>query len=147
MEAYGITEDRVIYTNSTKNFYGESPEVYETFLGSFKGPRAIPREALILHDGGRAFKRQKESILESAGFNNHVEYPTDVHQYLSPNDNRLHGCKAAWYEEYHKLEGSVAPTLRLMQLIDLETTSRSKIYFQNNLLRVKKSDLKRVIGT
>ena len=76
---------------------------------------------------------------------NHVTY--EVHQFLSPNDNKLHGCKQKWYAEYPQLlgEDSVCLPLRLMQLLDEETELHSKKYFHNNLLGVKRSDLDRML--
>ena len=91
LEKYNITEDRIVYIKAKGNFTGESPEIYERFLTK----NAVPKNTLILHDGGHAFKRGSRSILEEMGYANHVVYPTEVHQYLSPNDNNLHGCKAA----------------------------------------------------
>jgi hypothetical protein len=31
LERYGIAEDRIIYEKSDKNYFAESPEVYEHF--------------------------------------------------------------------------------------------------------------------
>ena len=142
LQRYNITEDRIIYTKSDKNYYAESPDVYENFLDHYD----IPKDTLILHDGGNAYKRQKTSIFDTKGFKNHVEYPTDVHQFLSPNDNKLHGCKTIWKEEYYKFKDDVSPSLRLMQLIDLDTVKNSKTYFQKNLFNVTKKDLDEIIG-
>jgi len=80
------------------------------------------------------------------GFEEHVTYPADVHQYLSPNDNKLHGCKAKWYQGYYEEEGEVEHSLRLMKLLDEETVANSKRYFDNNLIKVKKSDLDAMLG-
>jgi hypothetical protein len=142
LESYNITEDRIIYEKSDSNYFAESPVVYDDFLNHYQ----IPKNALILHDGGNAFKRQKTSIFDNLGFKNHVAYPTDVHQFLSPNDNKLHGCKSTWKEEYYKLKSGVSASIRLMNLIDLDTVKNSKTYFRNNLFNVKKSDLDKIIG-
>jgi hypothetical protein len=101
---------------------------------------------LFLHDGGKAFKRQKTSIFDNLGFKNHVTYPTDVHQYLSPNDNKLHGCKSSWEKEYYNFPSGVSSSFRLMNLIDLDAVKNSKTYFRRNLFNVKKSDFDKVIG-
>jgi hypothetical protein len=90
LERYNNAEDRIIYKKSNKNYFAESPAVFEHFLKHYP----IPKNAHILHDGGKAFKRQKTSIFDNLGFKNHVAYPTDVHQFLSQNDNKLHGCKS-----------------------------------------------------
>lgn len=142
LERYGISEDRIVYEKSNKHYFAESPEVYERFLNHYP----IAKNAVILHDGGNAFKRLKTSIFDNLGFKSHCTYPTDVHQFLSPNDNKLHGCKATWREEYYKFPNEVSASLRLMNLIDLDTEKNSKTYFQNNLFNVTKSDLNKVIG-
>lgn len=142
LQQYNIKNDRIIYQKSNKHYFAESPDVYEHFLNHYN----IPKNTLILHDNGNAYKRAKVSIFDSNGFKNHVVYPTDVHQYLSPNDNKLHGCKSIWSQEYYKFENEVSSSIRLMQLIDLETVKNSKRYFQNNLFNVKRSDLDEIIG-
>lgn len=48
LERYNITEDRIIYTKSDKNYFAESPDVYEDYLNHYD----IPKDTLILHDGG-----------------------------------------------------------------------------------------------
>ena len=58
------------------------------------------------------------SICDGHGFNNNLDYLNDVHQYVFPNYNSLHGVKAAWSEEYNKFENGISPSLRLMQLIN-----------------------------
>jgi hypothetical protein len=142
LKCYNITEDRIFYEKSAKNYFAESPEVYERFLNHYE----IPKDALILHDGGKAFKKQKTSIFDDLGYKNHVTYPTDVHQYLSPNDNKLHGCKSTWHQEHYNFKSEVSSSLRLMQLIDLDPVKNSKTYFQKNLFNVRRSDLNKIIG-
>jgi hypothetical protein len=141
LDKFGITPDRINFETSKRHFRGECPDIYEDFLKRFD----IDRCTLILHDGGNAFKRKKVSIFESLGFANHEQYPSDVHQYLSPNDNKLHACKVTWYNEYNKFENDVEAPLRLMQLIDREAEKNSRKYFDDNILRVKKSQVAEII--
>jgi hypothetical protein len=42
LELYGITEDRIIYEKSNKNFFAESPDVYEHFLNHYQIPKNAP---------------------------------------------------------------------------------------------------------
>jgi hypothetical protein len=140
MEANGITEDRIVYTGSTKHFSGECPEIYREFLSRYD----IPKEALILHDGGHAFKEKSESILEKLGFAKHAVYPSDVHQWLSPNDNNLHGCKATWRSQCRNFPDDVSTPLQLMRLIDLDTVENSRGYFFRNLIGVKRSGIRNI---
>lgn len=138
---YNIFPDRVQYTPSTYHYRGECVFMYEQFLGRYK----FHSETLFLHDGGHAFKQGGKSIFESLGFPNHAQYPSQVHQYLSPNDNSLHACKATWYAEYKDFENDLHRSLRLMQLIDLNAEDNSKYFFQRNLFCVKKSDIGHIL--
>jgi hypothetical protein len=97
---------------------------------------------LYLHDGGPGFKRGSVNIFDANGFKNRVTYPSAVHQFLSPNDNKVHACKSIWYEEYYQLDQLEAP-LRLMQLLD-ETIPQSKKYFNDNMLSTKKSKVEQI---
>lgn len=49
---YNISENRIIYQKSNKNFYAESPDVYEHFLNNYD----ISKDCVILHVRGNAFK-------------------------------------------------------------------------------------------
>jgi transposase len=138
---YGMDESRIVYEKSTKHFRGESPEIYENFLNSY----AIPKDALIFHDSGPNLKRSKMWIFDQMGFRNHQVYPSDVHQWLSPNDNNLHGCKSIWEKELKNMESDLDPPLRLMQLIDYTTEKFSKEFFYRNLIRVKKGNLDEIM--
>ena len=140
---YGIDESRVDYKKCKYNYRGECAETYENFLSRY----TVESDTLFLHDGGNAFKKQKVSIFDSLGFKSHVQYPSDVHQYLSPNDNKLHGCKSTWYREYSKFQHDVEAPLRLMQLIDLDIEKNSKKYFLENIIECKKSDVDQIIRT
>lgn len=142
LKRYNITEDRIVYIKAPKHFTGESPEIYEQFLTRNK----VPKNVLILHDGGNAFKRGSRSILEEMGYANHVVYPTEVHQYLSPNDNNLHGCKAAWREQYYDFVLDVEAPLRLMELIDQDSVKNARYYFKRNLLNVTRFSVDELLG-
>ena len=143
MKAYGIEEWRIIYEKSGKHFRGEKDFMYEKALELNK----VDKSCLILHDGGNAHKRSKKSIYELAGFRDHEAYPSSVHQWLSPNDNNLHGVKAVWSAEYYKFESDRQSTLRLMQLLDSYQRTHSKRDFERNLLRAKKSTLDEIMST
>ena len=130
------------YLKSAKHFRAECPEIYKHFLGYYD----IPRDTLILHDGGRAYKVGSKSIFEELGFTNDETYPSEVHQYLSPNDNSLHGCKSKWAEEYYDFDDTVSGPLRLMQLLDADTEKNSKMYFRRNMFAVTKAYLDSFIG-
>ena len=141
LEQYGIDESRIVYTKSTKHYRGEDPKMYEDFLRHYD----IPKDTVIMHDGGGAFKRQKVSIFDTLGYTKHEEYPTIAHQHLSPNDNNLHGCKEVWKMEYPDFTDDPEAGLRLMQLIDIDTAEHSQYYFRRNLLGVAKGHIEGIM--
>src|SRR4051794_2646469 len=64
-----------------------------TILRDLQGPEG----GVALSDNGNSFFEDGESILMAVGFKDHRFYPVNVHQFLSENDNRLHGTsKASW---------------------------------------------------
>ena len=74
-----------------------------------------------------------------------TQYPAPVHQYLSPNDNKIHGCKSKWYLEYESLD-TVERSLRLMQLLDEEMELNSARYFKENIFLLKRSQCPLIIA-
>ena len=50
-----ITEDRIYYVKSKKNYRGEDYVMYQTFLQRYMESGAIQSDHLILHDGGKAY--------------------------------------------------------------------------------------------
>lgn len=137
---YNISPKRVHFIEDSSLYTAESPEIYMQFLEN------VDLDSIVFHDGGRAFKPKGVSIFETMGFKNHVEYPSDVHQYLSPNDFHLHGCKATWHREYPNFKDELSAMLRLMELIDINQVKNSREYFQNNIFKVVQSDLLDIIG-
>jgi transposase len=137
---FHINLKRVHFIEDGSLYTSESPEIYMQYL------EKVDRNAVVFHDGSRAFKPKGVSIFETMGFKKHVEYPSDVHQYLSPNDFHLHGCKAAWHREYPNFKDELSAMLRLMELIDINQVNNSREYFQNNIFNVVQSDLLYVIG-
>lgn len=139
---YDILPSRVIFEKG-KPYTPESPERYIQVTKKYLNSGQIPEGALICHDGGNAFKPAGVSIFDELGLE-HLVYPSAVHQYLSPNDNKIHGCKSKWYTEYEDLD-DVCRSLRLMQLIDQESERNAKTYFKANIFNLKKSDLPGIV--
>ena len=100
-----------------------------------------------MHDGGKSFKIKKTSIFDANGYARHVEYPSEIHQYLSPNDNSLHGVKSTWKGMYFMDEGDVLAPIKLMRLIDEDSVKNSRYYFERNILCTKTSYMDEVLGT
>lgn len=137
---FKIDPSRVHFCKDKGLFIGESPEIYRQFLEN------VDRDVTVFHDGGHSFKQNGVSIFDSLGFKHHVTYPSEVHQYLSPNDFHLHGVKNGWRKEYPKFRDDISATLRLMQLIDQDIVKNSKNYFNDNILSAKKSHVQAVVA-
>jgi hypothetical protein len=92
-EKYGIDQSRIVYVPPEVGKKGKSmvPATAARVEDFFRGYE-IEEGAIILSDGGDEF-----ADLEQLGFARHICYPGPVHQYLSPNDNKLHGdAKQRW---------------------------------------------------
>ena len=141
LEEYGIDESRIVYTKSTKHYRGEDYGMFVDYLSRWD----FPKDDVFLHDGGNAYKDNGVHIFDALGFKTHVEYPTEVHQWLSPNDNNLHGCKEKWKVEYPDFDDDPEAALALMTLIDCEAEANAKYYFERNILRVTKARVEQVM--
>ena len=65
----------------------------------------------------------------------HGIYSAAVHQYLSPNDNRLHGtAKQSWKSNVDDFSNDVNATLYLMLCLDQDTINYSQKSFDGNLI-------------
>ena len=88
----------------------------------------------ILSDGGASFKKKSESIFDDLPFRKAEVYPAAIHQYLSPNDNRLHGvAKARWRAKVTNWKDDVRNTLLLMKELDDVGQDQIKQWFETNL--------------
>ena len=142
LEFYNIDKSRVVYEKGSA-YTAERADFYVLATKMYFDSGKISPNALVCHDGGNAFKPLGVSIFDGFGLD-HVVYPAPVHQYLSPNDNKIHGIKSTWYHEYEDLD-DVCRTLRLMQLLDEETERNSARYFRENIFNLKKSQIAKVI--
>ncbi len=129
----GINLSRVVYlgveAREKRTYVAESPEIIESFLRF----NVVP-EGVIFSDGGKSFKRKKVDVIANLG-HQHVTYPAAVHQYLSPNDNRLHGeAKNKWRAAQPNFDDDVYSSLLLMQCIDNVPTENIEGWFTKNFM-------------
>jgi hypothetical protein len=102
---------------------GGSRQVYATecadFVSTFFDLHTVNKGDHIMCDGGGSFKVQNISIFEDLGYDMHAVYPAPVHQFLSPNDNRLHGvAKQRWRSAKIDFSDDVVSSLRLLRELD-----------------------------
>lgn len=99
-----------------------------------------------MSDNGNALFPNGNSVLEAVGFCKHVPYPAVVHQYLSPNDNRLHGtAKEAWRASEIDFSDDVSASLFLLNLLDVNIKNHSKTWFTRNILNLTRESAKDLI--
>ena len=74
-----------------------------------------------------------KDLLLTLGFTKHLVYPAEVHQFLSPNDNKLHGtAKASWRNSGIPLFDDVQSSIFLLHALDVDTQRHSKAWFDCN---------------
>lgn len=134
LELYDINESRVVYIGAEKSecrlYAAESPEILRMFFDLYD----IPDDVVVFSDNGRAFFPGGVSALERLGFAKHVAYPAAVHQYLSPNDNRLHGtAKASWRTSGVDFKDDVASSLLLLNHFDVDISTHGANWFKRNI--------------
>lgn len=134
MKRLGIAPSRVIYIGDEKRetriYVPESPVLIRRFFDLYQ----VPEGCVIFSDNGKSMYENKTSVLLNLGFARHSTYPAAVHQYLSPNDNRLHGAaKQQWRNMEIDFKDDVSASLELLRLLDEDTVSNSKLYFINNI--------------
>ena len=147
LEEYGIEAERVVYVGRDKGedrvMVSESPDILRRFFDHVE----IPEKTVILSDQGNAFSENGEDVLLQLGFEYHISYPPAVHQYLSPNDNNLHGAaKASWRNSGVDYKDDVNASILLLQHLDVEIVVNSKKWFDRNMINLTKDGTKRLIG-
>jgi transposase len=144
---HGIDKSRVIYIGKEKGeketYTKESPALLRRFFELYR----VPEESVALSDNGNSFFENSESVLKAIGFKNHLFYPSNVHQYLSMNDNRLHGTsKGSWRSGKVDYSDDVDSCLTLLKLLDRDIIKHSKYWFNRNVLELKEEDVGDLIG-
>ena len=62
-------------------------------------------------------KRKKNKRFEEIGFTKRRIFPSAVHQYLSPNDNRFHGIvKSKWRDAFGDREIKTLDTISVAEM-------------------------------
>lgn len=133
LEFYCIKADRIVHIGKQKGEKGcyasESPDLLRRFFEHY----GVPDGCTILSDNSKSFFEKGEDILRKLEFQRHCCYPAPVHQYLSPNDNRLHGAaKKEWRESGVNFSDDVFASSYLLHLLDSHTKHVGK-WFKKNL--------------
>ena len=106
----------------------------------------MEKNCTVLSDNGNAFKDNGVDIFDAPGFKRHRYYPAAVHQYLSPNDNRLHGAaKKAWTESVVDFSDDVLACCYLLNLLDWCNKDVRKWFNTNLQLKEKEPRIEALI--
>ena len=129
----GIAFNRIEYLGKeqkeTRTYVAETPAIYESFLRYHVVPKST-----IFSDAGNAFKRANVDVVAAQGYE-HITYPPSIHQWLSPNDNMLHGeAKAKWRALEPDFEDDVRASLLLMKCLDDVPNEHIKGWFTKNFM-------------
>ena len=143
---YGIDASRVVYMgkpqNESRRFVSENAELMRRFFQLYP---VVP-SAIALSDNGNSLFPKGKSVLEEIGFCKHAAYPAMVHQYLSPNDNRLHGtAKQSWRASGVDFNDDVSASLLLLNLLDVDLQGHGKTWFTRNILNLTRESAKDLI--
>ena len=92
-------------------------------------------KCFIFSDGGGAFTSGGRSVLQTFGVGGTDSYPSSVHQYLSPNDNKLHGeAKAKWRASKYYEDTEVDGPLYLLNALSTVPKDHISGWFHRNFL-------------
>ena len=100
MDGFGISAKQVVVlprsAGKKKAVYcKESEVIINRFFQIYK--KQISRKTVMFHDSAKFFDTVCGSLINEGLLGQNVEYPSAIHQHLSPNDNILHGAaKATW---------------------------------------------------
>lgn len=142
LKRYGVSLDRVVYVGKLKGekqqYVRESPDLLRRFFKNYSGPKDVT----VFSDSGNSFFEDGESVLVKLGFMEHECYPASVHQWLSPNDNRIHGtAKSTWRESKIDHSDDLESSISLLHYLDRDIIKHSKHWFERNMIDLKKDDV------
>ena len=148
LKEIGIDAKRIVYVGNdqgeSRSYVTESSSLLRIFFERYP----IPKRAVILSDLGHSFVEQGKSVLLALGFHKHICYPAAVHQYLSPNDNRLHGtAKKVWRESGIDCKDDVKSSLFLLHCLDIDIQAQSKMWFERNMIKLTELKVEKLIGS
>jgi len=133
LSSCGLSNDQIVYVGTGERerrvFVSESAELLRRFFSEFD----IPDGCIVLSDNGNAFREHGADVLLAIGFNKHAYYPAPIHQYLSPNDNHLHGvAKQKWRQLAVDFSDDVSASCSLLNLLS-ESISAVPAWFDANM--------------
>jgi hypothetical protein len=136
LKKYGLDGDRVVVypreNGNSKQYVPECAWIVHDFMKFYKREMRVAH--LAFRDGGSSFVESGKSVFDSYGLK-HVVYPSECHQYISPNDNPAHGVvKAIVRGKCEDLSDDVDTSLRLLHELDNIKPDTIKGWWERNFL-------------
>lgn len=133
---YGLKDSRVEWwqapSGTSKTYATEQAYCVRDFLKVYKKQFRLAH--VVYSDGGAAFRPKGKSVVEEAGLA-HVVFPAAIHQFLSPNDNSLHGVgKAKCRAHFSDMTDDVETSLFLLRAFDDVSPKTVRGWFKRNFL-------------
>ena len=143
---YGMEARRVVYVgvekNESRTYASENADILRRFFELYQ----VRKKGVVFSDNGTALFPCGASVLEAIGFKRHVPYPSPVHQYLSPNDNRLHGAaKTRWRNSGVDFKDDVEASLKLLSYLDEDISAHGAKWFDRNILSLTAESARELI--
>ena len=148
LSKFGVSKDQVVYVGKNigekRTYVSESAQLVHRFVEHYGAE--VFADHVIFSDNGNAFREGGGSTLCNLGIENHVFYPADVHQFLSPNDNKLHGvAKQKWRHSGVEFQDDVKASIRLLSHLGEVCESTRKSWWEKNFMLKGKADVKRAL--
>ncbi len=140
LRKWRVSKKRVVYVGKqhkeTRNCVREHADLLRRFFTIYK---VLPHW-VALSDNGHPFAN---NLLKTLGFKEHMIYPPEVHQYMSPNDNKLHGtAKASWCNSGIQMIDDVQSSICLLHALDVDTERHSRTWFSRNLFQATRESIR-----
>lgn len=120
---YSIASTQVVVLKRKKRttYCRESADILRKFFAIYK--EKLPKECVIFRDASDAYKGFCDEMVNAGVVSDWIEYEPSVHEFLSPNDNPLHGiAKKRWIKRGPRGKDDVLSSMKLLyELGNIET--------------------------
>lgn len=135
-EEHSIASNQVMVLKRKKRttYCRESADILIKFFAIYK--EKLPKGCVIFRDAGDAYKGFCDEMLHSGVVSEWIEYEPSVHEFLSPNDNPLHGiAKQRWRKSGHRGKDDVLSSMKLLkELGDIKADVIKGVFIANFFL-------------
>lgn len=125
---YGVDEMRVLHVDNSAQRDQESMGEKDMFVRLFLEHYNVSKDTTILTNGGIPSKLFSEKLFQELGYGEHLECPSPVHQYLSPNIGVVEPARAAWQSVERDPSDSVEAVVALLQCIDNSSDKGKELF-------------------